>query len=260
MRRERLFFEWMRMSIPKLIFYSALLSIGSATSSLFVSGGGEKVFFETVQMTPNITHRQSVCDRYEMFNNGEIELKDALDGVEIRPLVGAYDGAFFNYDPENGIDREYPGLAATIMDELARRGKFTWRNSFGVYYNPSDYNHSWSAVLLWGIDTYDLIVDWWAVSIERMQLGVVFLKEWQDSSIMLIKKKQKEEISDEINFWNWLRPYDWKVWALTILTIVSSGLVYQTLEWLADERNDRSLWEWSLENLYLSLINFTQVS
>ena len=143
--------------------------------------------------------------------------------------------------------------------EIARRGKFTWRDSFGVYYDPFDtYNKTWTEILLWGVDTYDIVIDWWAQTLDRMNMGVSFLQEWQDSSIILITKEGKEDISDEIKFWNWLRPYDYRVWALTVFTILLSGFVYQWLEWFADERDDRTMWEWWLENFYLSAINFTQ--
>ena len=46
------------------------------------------------------------------------------------------------------------GLTAELMDELARRAKFTWRDSFGIFRDPG--NETWTDVLVWGIDTYDV--------------------------------------------------------------------------------------------------------
>ena len=69
---------------------------------------------------------------------------------------------------------------------------------------------------------------------------------------------QEEEISKEIIFWNWLRPYEFRVWVATVATIVFSGLVYQLIEYLQDERDERTHWEWWAENWYLSMINSTQ--
>lgn len=89
-------------------------------------------------------------------------------------------------------------------------------------------------------------------------MGIAFLEEWYDSSILLIKKDTPPIISDDINFWNWLRPYDSQVWLLTIFTIVISGFAYMWLEWFDGERDDRTVWDWWLENFYLSAINFTQ--
>lgn len=222
--------------------------------------GGELAFYKTYQMTPNVTYRQNMCDRMHGVINGTIEIKDALEGVKLRAIMGAYNGAYFNYDLEKGINPDNPGLVAVLMDELARRGKFTWRDSFGIFTDPGlpPYNETWTDVLTWGTEVYDINVDWWPVNLERMSYGVAFTKEWYDSSVLLIKQEEPVVISDDINMWNWLRPYETNVWLLTMFTIVLSGLVYQWLEWLQGEQGDRTWWEWWSENWYLSAINFTQ--
>ena len=143
------------------------------------------------------------------------------------------------------------------MDELARRGNFEWRNSFGTSVAPYG-NHTWTDLLAWGVETYDMNIDWWAQNVDRMNMGVAFLEEWYDSSIILIRRKPEETVSNDINFWNWLKPYDGTVWALTIITIILSAVVYQWLEYLSKERNGRTLWEWSTENLYKGFLGFTQ--
>ena len=61
-----------------------------------------------------------------------------------------------------------------------------------------------------------------------------------------------------MSFWNWTRPYDVRVWLTTLFTVILSGLVYQWLEYMQDERDGRTAWEWWSENFYLSAINFSQ--
>ena len=246
-------------------FFHKLLSVLFlllTLTSTSVNGqlGGEKIFFTTKQMTPNVTHRQNVCERYHLFRNGTIELKDALEGMKLHVLMGNYQGAYFNYDDEFGINPTNPGIAADIMDELARRGKFTWRDTFGVFYDPagSSYNESWTDLLVWGTDVYDVNVDWWAKNLDRMNLGIAFLKEWYDSSIILITKEEPIVISNKVVFWNWTRPYEPSVWYLTIFTIFLSGICYQIIEYYANDRRNRSYWVWFTENAYLSAINFPQ--
>ncbi|CAB9499480.1 expressed unknown protein [Seminavis robusta] len=216
--------------------------------------GGELAKYTTPQMTPGVNHRQNVCERNRAYLNGTVPLEDALRGMELNILLAARD--YFFYDEETGIDDEHPGLMALILDELAERAGFTWRDSFGVSYLPT--NETWTELLLWGIDSYDIVADWWAINLERLRLGVYFLEPWYDSSLLLMTKEVPEEIADEINFANWLRPYEPQVWALTIFTVILSGLVYQWIEWLQDERDGRSLWVWWQENWYLSCLNFTQ--
>ena len=231
---------------------------GPSSGGIFVSAaGGELAKFTIEQMTPGVSYRQDVCDRYEAFTNGTVELKDALAGMDLNVLMSAYEEGYFNYDSEFGINPDYPGLSAVLMDELARLGNFRWRNSFGISDAPYG-NHSWTDLLVWGTEVYDMNIDWWAQNIERMNMGVAFLEEWYDSSIVLIRKKPEETISNEINFWNWTRPYDGRVWALTVITIFFSGLAYQWLEYLAKERDGRTMWEWWSENAYKGFLGFTQ--
>lgn len=218
--------------------------------------GGELATFTTPQMSYDENYRQNVCDRYQRFVDGEVELKDALEGMQVHTLIGGYAGAYFNYDEISGIDPKNPGMTAIIMDEVAKRGKFTWRQSFGVLRDPT--NETWTEMLHWGTETFDVCADWWAQNLERLNMGVAFMKPWYDSSVILIKKEAPPVMNTGINWWNWLRPYEPSVWYLTLGTIILSGLVYQWLELLADERQDRSLWEWTQQNAYLSLINFTQ--
>ena len=207
-------------------------------------------FFKTPLMTPNVSHRQYVCDRYDLFRNGkDVELRDGLSGIQLHVLVGAYEGAYFHYNETAGIDPEYPGLVAVLLDELGRRGNFTWRDSFATYNDPADFNATWPELMLWGMDSYDVTADWWAQSIERMDAGAAFVREWLDSSMILVSN-QPDETATPINPWNWLRPYDLNVWLVTLLTILVSGVVYQVLEWFADDRQDRSMWEWWQQNAY----------
>eukprot|EP00980_Cylindrotheca_fusiformis_P017065 scaffold5234_cov131-Cylindrotheca_fusiformis.AAC.12 len=226
--------------------------------------GGEKAFFTAPQMTPGVSHRQDVCDRYFAFQNGTMELRDALQGIQLNVLMGAYNGSYFNYDPENGIDSIYPGIAGVLMDELAKRAGFAWRGSFGIFTDPkgADFNESWTDVLAWGVENYDLNVDWWARNLERMNMGVAFTKEWYDSSIILIGKKDPDHFTDNhigwSHFLNWLKPFNAAVWWTTVATIIISGMVFQVLEYLVDERQDRKFWVWFSENIYLSAMNATQ--
>ena len=200
--------------------------------------GGEKAFFTAPQMSPEADYRQDVCDRYRAFRNGTVELKDALRGMKLNVVVGASNLSYFDYDDHHGIDPSYPGIAAVLLDELGRRAGFTWRSSFGVFKDArgAEFNETWTDILKWGIESYDLNADWWATNVERLNMGVAYTKPWYDSSIILIGHKGPEEIIDdklEFNdFLNWTKPFATEVWAATFATIFGSGLVYMLLEWL----------------------------
>ncbi|CAJ1947335.1 unnamed protein product [Cylindrotheca closterium] len=215
-------------------------------------------------MSPEADYRQNVCDRYRAFQNETVELKDALRGMKLNVLMGAYNGSYFNYDNEHGINAAYSGIAASLMDELARRAGFTWRSSFGIFTDPrgAAFNETWTDVLAWGVESYDLNVDWWASNVERLNLGVAYTKPWYDSSVILVGKEEPEEIIDNTiewnDFWNWTKPFTVEVWLTTFGTIILSGFVYMLLEWMNDEIDGRNTWRWFIDNLFLSAINATQ--
>ena len=139
------------------------------------------------------TYRQDMCERYDMVRLGNITLRDALQGLELRPLMRV--GDFFRYTDEDGINPIDPGLLAVMMDELGRRAGFTWRNSFGVVhklpeaplvenFEESSGNSmapnltreataeiTFSDLLIWSTETYDISINWWDQTLERLERG-----------------------------------------------------------------------------------------
>lgn len=223
--------------------------------------GGELALYDTPPLTPDISHRQDVCSRYDQFRSGEIELRYALDGMALRPILRLNE--FFHYDKETGIDPDDPGLMATLLDEVASRAGFTWRDSFAILERPSEpviNNITWTFtdLLAWSVDSYDVAINWWDQSVERMERGVAYMEPWFDGSVILIDKEDPVEEKDRINIFNWLRPFTPNVWILTIATVILSGICHQYLEWINGDRNGRSHWQWFSDNFYLSWMNITQ--
>jgi hypothetical protein len=102
-------------------------------------------------------------------------LADALSGLSLHPIISNYSTEYFSYSPETGIDSNEPGIVAELLDELARRGNFEWRNSFGLSLEPS-YGESWDSLLDWNVDHYDLAVDWWLMNINRLERGISYVE------------------------------------------------------------------------------------
>lgn len=228
------------------------------------------------------TFRQDVCERYDMVRVGNITLRNALQGMELRPLMRV--GPFFRYTDEGGIDPLDGGLMAIMMDELGRRAGFSWRNSFGVVHGlpeapsmedfeessgnslapnttttPPGGDISFTDLLIWSTETYDLSINWWDQTLERLERGASFLQPWFDGSIIMVQQRQVAEIDDKkIELWNWLRPFKPEVWAVTVFTIVFSGFAYAWLEYLSGHRRNRTFAQWISDNVYLSAISFPQ--
>jgi len=122
------------------------------------------------------------------------------------------------------------------LDEIARRAKFEYRNSYGVIDSPGE-NQTWGDVLSWSIDTYDLNGDWYLRTVERLNDGILFPEKWYDGSLIMIRKPAEKNGSFD---WDrWLLPFTDGVWWLIIATTIISGLVFYAIECIGYE-GDRS--------------------
>jgi hypothetical protein len=110
--------------------------------------------------------RTNTCDRQRQIWNGSIAFPDALRGLNLTAVLTDYqyenaEDEFFSL-VDGKIRQDYPGLFGVMIDEVVRRAGFEWRNSFGTY-SPldieKDINKTWTDILFWGIEVYDLSVE-----------------------------------------------------------------------------------------------------
>lgn len=170
--------------------------------------------YQAASFEQDVNFRQDVCDREAAFARGEYEsLGKALRGLELRAMVGIND--FFQLDNSGTSDAtggsnkesatsgtiytDYPGIIVTLMDEIARRGEFTWRNSFAVLDEsqslPDD--KDWTEFLLWQTDTYDMAVSYWFETVERKRRGINFVDSWVSSGRALERERMDEDVTKE---------------------------------------------------------------
>ncbi|CAB9505230.1 receptor subunit 1 [Seminavis robusta] len=247
MRMHQLFVSFGALCIILLLFPS------------LTEGIGEKPAFKISPLSEgNATYRSDVCDRFNQFSDGKISLRHALSGLALRPIMEH--GDFFHFSHDQGIDPVDPGFLGELMDILAARANFTWRDSFAIMWMPDeDWTVlSWTDYLVWSVNHFDISVTWWDHSIERMEKGVAFVEPWYDGSLVLINQHDPPIQESSIVLSNWLLPFDASVWMLIITTIIASALVYQLIEFMNDEREERSMYQWFSDNLYLSSLNFSQ--
>ena len=150
-----------------------------------------------------------------------------------------------NYDSNiQDFSPAYPGYHIILLDELAHRAGFHWRNSWGVA-SPATINDSYrlkpnattDELLTWTVNTYDLSVTAWDITLERLKLGISFPGSFAITSTVLIGIDSKEEMTsfDSLSF---LKPFNWVVWLSTILTILCTALVYRWIQQLYDSERD----------------------
>jgi ABC-type amino acid transport substrate-binding protein len=193
---------------------------------LFASIEGQEVpFFNTPTWEANVTHRNNLCYLHGLVEDGQILRRNALHDVDIRPALFRY-----QLDKETGgIPETNPSVGLVFLDELARRAKFQWRNSYGVVESPGE-NQTWSELLDWSIDTYDVVGDWFLRTVERLGDGILFPEGWYAGSLIMVNRKEEKE--SEFRWNSFLAPFTWAVWLMIGGTIIVSGLVYAALEWV----------------------------
>lgn len=240
----------------------------------------EAPYYTTPQFTEYTTtiegtHRQDVCDRSRAVTSKEIALRDALRGLQLR--TGIFAEEYLELTPyvdEDGmtttngtmvLNEEYPGLLAILLDELAARAGFTWRNSYGITVEPEGTgNRTFTDLLVWTASTYDISADWWPNTIERLNRGITFQVPWYDSNIIMImntdqataygRRRRNGGGGASFELFSWLEPFSYDVWILTIVTIVVSALVYQGLERIDGETDDLELENEPGWNIFLGMI------
>ena len=241
-----------------MLTFSLLLTIVTILIRIPVTAAQEypNPLFETNQFNTTAKFRQNVCERQRLYDSGEIKSLDlALEGLEIR--VNMRLNAYFELDEEGKINEDYPGLTAVLLDEVAKRGKFTWRDSYSILGRPIG-GKSWTDMLVWSANTYDVVASWWDNTLDRVSKGIVYPESWYDASYILVGKKDSDETDEEevFNPWSWLAPFDSAVWGLTLLTIVASGLIYMFLDAIDPYSDKREIRSHPVQSIYLSALGF----
>jgi len=94
-------------------------------------------------------------------SNQTLQLRDVMRGVQLSvslPNPATYSPAgFVNIDESGAIKTgQEAGFMVEILDEVAARAGFTWRQSFAFFQDPDDFGKSWTDLVTWQISTYDM--------------------------------------------------------------------------------------------------------
>jgi hypothetical protein len=154
------------------------------------------------------------------------------------------------------INASNPGIIAVLLDEIASRGRFTWRNSFGVLNSlvlPD--NKTFNELLDWSVWAYDVSAGQWLKSITRMERGVTFPSGWYDGRVIMVGVQP--EGSAGLDLWSFLQPFSAGVWVMIGVTVVISGIVYWFLDWFDTDSDSLELDKRPGQSIFLSFLAFT---
>ena len=206
----------------------------------------------------DVFYRTNFCDRQRQLSNGEVELRNVLKGVDLSVFIIDFSGRgteeqLFHLSEDGTIPKVNPGIMAVILDELARRGGFFWRNGFGsgILDDKLDVNKTWTDLLQWSTDNFDVSVNAWDNANYRRAMGMSFPEFWYDQSIILVSKRSQRRSK----FGSFVGPFTFSVWLLIGATILVTGMLYTLLMRFQENADERPLD--SVSTMFLSALTFT---
>lgn len=229
-----------------------------------ISVAQQAPFYTTQKFDSSQNHRTDLCDRQALLFNGNLSLSQALKGLSLSVVLTNYtsEGSkpFFTLNENGVIDPKNPGLFAIILDKLSERAGFFWRKSFGVVLpvdSATDGNKTWSDLLKWEVETYDISAGKWDRSVARLSQEIAFPEGWFDSSMILVSIDSHASSQEQLNIWSFLLPFQWTVWLLLALAVVVTGVSYWFLERLDTSSDDRSMEDHPGDAVFYTAITFT---
>jgi hypothetical protein len=214
-----------------------------------------------------VSYRTNVCDRQLMLYNGTSYLPNALQGLNLTVAITNYqtgkETLFFSLNPTtNAIDTTNPGVFALILDELAIRAGFQWRDTY-VPYPPLDPlldgNKTWTDILSWATNTFDISMERWAQTVERLAIPTSFPIAWYDNSVVLgeLIQLSSQNKNHVFNVWSFLDPFELTVWLCLLCCIIITGMVYYVLELWNINADELELECKPIASIFYAAITFT---
>lgn len=124
------------------------------------------------------------------------------------------------------------GLSARIADELARRAKFTWRESWGLYKHPSEYGLTFSEMVLDIVQAHDVAGWWFMKTPDRQAAGIAFPRGYVDASLLVTTMVEEGR---RFSYFSFLYPFDFKLWICIVGAMLFSSVIYWFLEGGTDD-------------------------
>lgn len=202
-----------------------------------------------VSVKSNGLYRQDYCDQLLHAESNKSDLIKSLSGKNL--------SVFLVNDNPTFVKNSYEGILIELLDEVARRANFSWRNSHSIGNLTTTGISTYDELLKWSTNHYDISASHWDQHIDRILIGSVFPYGWYDESLVLVEIEKPEK--KEVNYLNFLNPFHYMVWALIGATIVFSGLTYYVLILLhvGDDAHDITSRNPISTSLFISAMTFT---
>lgn len=197
----------------------------------------------------NLSYRQSLCNQQRQFENNETNLHDSLSGMNL--------SVFVLQDHHTFPIAAYQGIAIELLDEVAKRAGFSWRDSYSLGDLESTNTSNYDELLKRSTNQYDMSDSYWDERVTRISEGILFPHGWYDESLVMVEIKKPHK--EQIKYLDFLSPFDYIVWLVIGATILFSAFTYYVLILLhagagAEDDTRRQPF---LASLYIAAMTFT---
>ena len=80
------------------------------------------------------------------------------------------------------------------------------------------------------MNEYDIAVDYWARTLERVSSGFLYPEPWYDASLIMFQDAQAMRV--QMNFFAFVQPFSGSVWYLIAFTIIFTATVFYLIHFL----------------------------
>eukprot|EP01035_Chromulina_nebulosa_P041038 gene41038-55466_t len=188
-------------------------------------------------------NRTNFCNRTNSFMNGKISLRQALSGLTLKVAIAPSEMMTV---PTNSSPPS--GFMANILKEVCYRGGF---NVSFVHVNGSLYN-SYDELLFQNLPSSDFIAsDSFIDTLQRRESGITFSSKILDESPMLVTlQTASSEVT--LNFWSFLHPFEYSLWAVVAALIFFNGIVH----WVIQDDDEKGETMSLFKSIYISFTGF----
>mmetsp|Transcript_4288 Transcript_4288/g.6636 ORF Transcript_4288/g.6636 Transcript_4288/m.6636 type:complete len:608 (-) Transcript_4288:117-1940(-) len=225
-----------------------------ASKAEFPLTNGSNPNFQAIMFDESADFRQNVCHLHQQYDNGTTDLENVLQGLNISSVFECTK-EYCNMKGDD-LDPDNPGLFVVLLEELAKRAGFNWRDGYALVDPDKMGNKTFDELLAWSAESYDLAVSWWTETTKRIRTGIDFPEGWYEADIIMIGRSA-DESETEFRFNAFLKPFKGWLWFAIVVTIVVSGLIYYLLEVLDSRSDRRKLDKNPMENIFITGVAFT---
>jgi len=215
-------------------------------SHLYVASG-DYVVDPTLNIANGEDKRNNYCDLYDKINQGKLDRKDALNGVNVS--IGVLPDVL---DKKTGELNYENVIALKVFEEVARLAKFNYKDLVGVVDFPKE-NETYTDKVSYIVNHYDVAVSWWIRTLDRASLGISGAEGWYDASTIMIRKVDNFQSKTSIS--TALKPFDWSLWLSIIFTGILTGVIYNIIDYLYYRGNKKER-EHLGDNIFKTFLTF----